>query len=137
MKLFLCLLLLLFGCGPALAHFGAVIPADDIISQSDNSSLSLAIKFVHPMEGHYMQMAKPREFAVRHRGKTSDLLSTLQVAAGKGADQEESFRFWQADFQVKRPGDHTFYVVPQPYWEPAEDLFIVHYTKVCVSACIP
>ena len=23
---------------------------------------------------------------------------------------------------------------PQPYWEPAEDCFIIHYTKVCVDA---
>jgi len=35
---------------------------------------------------------------------------------------------------VKRPGDHVFFVEPAPYWEPAEDKFIIHYTKVCVNA---
>jgi cobalt/nickel transport protein len=35
---------------------------------------------------------------------------------------------------VRRPGDYTFFVEPAPYWEPAEDVFIIHYTKVCVNA---
>ncbi|MEE4243285.1 MAG: DUF4198 domain-containing protein, partial [Desulfopila sp.] len=52
----------------------------------------------------------------------------------KGDDQDEDFTFWQGDYQIKRPGDHLFYVEPAPYWEPAEDVFIIHYTKVCVNA---
>jgi cobalt/nickel transport protein len=35
---------------------------------------------------------------------------------------------------LKQPGDHVFYVVPEPYWEPAEETFIIHYTKVIVNA---
>ena len=27
-----------------------------------------------------------------------------------------------------------FYMEPQPYWEPAEDVFIIHYTKTVVTA---
>ena len=41
---------------------------------------------------------------------------------------------WQATFPVKRPGAYAFYMEPEPYWEPAEDAFIVHHTKTVVTA---
>jgi cobalt/nickel transport protein len=41
---------------------------------------------------------------------------------------------WQATFPVKRPGVYVFYMEPEPYWEPAEDAFIVHHTKTVVTA---
>jgi len=86
------------------------------------------------MEMHYMKMVKPKHFGVLHDGKKTGLLGSLKAAKGKSPDQTESFTFWTADYQIRRPGDYIFYVEPAPYWEPAEDLFIVHYTKVCVNA---
>jgi cobalt/nickel transport protein len=41
---------------------------------------------------------------------------------------------WKADYAIKRPGIYMFYMEPQPYWEPSEDVFIVHYTKTVVTA---
>ena len=125
---------LLLTATPALAHFGTVIPSDDIVAQEDARTLSIAVKFIHPMEGQYMEMARPQRFGVLHDGTRTDLLETLQPAKGKSPDQQQMFTYWTADYRLKRPGDHTFYVEPAPYWEPAEDLFIVHYTKVCVNA---
>ncbi|MEX1301598.1 MAG: DUF4198 domain-containing protein [Desulfotignum sp.] len=119
---------------PALAHFGTIIPSDDIVTQDDDKTLDVQVKFIHPMEMHYMEMARPKVFGVLHNGQKTDLLDTLEPAKGKSPDQDQLSTFWTADYQVRRPGDHTFYVEPAPYWEPAEDLFIVHYTKVCVSA---
>jgi cobalt/nickel transport protein len=119
---------------PVPAHFGAVIPSDDIVTQKDDNTLNVEVKFIHPMEMHYMEMAGPRAFGVLHNGKKTDLLDTLSPAKGKSPDQDQAFSFWTTDYPIRRPGDHTFYVEPVPYWEPAEDLFIVHYTKVCVNA---
>jgi cobalt/nickel transport protein len=119
---------------PALAHFGTIIPSDDIVTQDDDKTLDVQVKFIHPMEMHYMEMARPKVFGVLHNGQKTDLLDTLEPAKGKSLDQDQPFTFWTADYQIRRPGDHTFYVEPAPYWEPAEDLFIVHYTKVCVTA---
>jgi len=116
------------------AHFGVIIPSDDIVTKEDAKTISLEVKFIHPMEGHYMEMAKPKQFGVMHKGKKTDLLSSLSQAKGKGADQDQDFAFWKAEFAIKSPGDYIFFVEPTPYWEPAEDLFIVHYTKVCVNA---
>lgn len=41
---------------------------------------------------------------------------------------------WQAAFTPAEPGAYTFFVEPQPYWEPAEDKSIIHFAKVVVDA---
>jgi cobalt/nickel transport protein len=120
--------------GMARAHFGTIIPSDDIVTQDDSKILNLQVKFIHPMEMHYMEMARPKQFGVVHDGKMGDLLNSLAAAKGGSSGQTEKYTFWTADYQIRRPGDYTFFVEPTPYWEPAEDLFIVHYTKVCVNA---
>lgn len=118
----------------APAHFGAIIPSTDIVSRTDSKKVALQIKFIHPFEGEYMEMAKPKQAGVVHAGSKDDLLDQLVAAKGKGPDQQEPCTVWNLDFTIRRPGDYTFFVEPSPYWEPAEDLFIVHYTKVCVQA---
>jgi len=133
-SLFVAVLFCLIYVSTASAHFGTVIPSTDVVSSGDPLTIGLEIKFIHPMELKYMEMARPREFGVVSRGKKYDLLSSLREAKWKGLDPKQNFTYWRGDFTVKRPGDLTFYVVPQPYWEPAEDLFIVHYTKVTVAA---
>lgn len=127
--LFLLLACSVFLCKfEASAHFGGIIPSDDIVTQKDKKIITLNAKFFHPMEGDYMQMEKPVEFGVMHMGKKSDLLKTLKQKKIKG------FSTWEANYSIRRPGDYTFYVVPVAYWEPAEDCYIIHYTKVCVNA---
>jgi cobalt/nickel transport protein len=129
-----CVLCLLGWASGAWAHFGTLTPSDDIVTQEDSKSLTIDVKFIHPMEMHYMQMEKPKRFGFQFKGKKEDLLGSLQPAQGKAPDQEGAFGYWKASVDIKRPGDYTFFVEPTPYWEPAEDKFIVHYTKVCVSA---
>lgn len=116
------------------AHFGLILPSKEIIAQSDDKTITLEAKFIHPLEGHYMELTRPTRFGVLHRGQQMDLLQGLQEAKGRGRDQLEEFTFWKVQYLVKRPGDYIFYLEPSPYWEPAEDSFIVHYTKVCVNA---
>jgi cobalt/nickel transport protein len=127
-----------WGCilsvGTAWAHFGTLTPSDDIVTQDDAKTLDIQVKFIHPMEGHYMEMVKPKQFGVVHDGKKSDLLKSLKAAKGHSPDQPGKYTFWTAEYKIRRPGDYTFFLEPTPYWEPAEDVFIVHYTKVCVNA---
>lgn len=112
----------------AWAHFGIIMPSDDIVTKEDDKTVTIDVKFMHPMEGHYMQMDKPKVFGVMHLGKKQDLLGTLRNK------KSHSFDTWVAEYRIKRPGDYIFFVEPSPYWEPAEDLFIIHYTKVVVGA---
>ncbi len=125
---------LLGAANPAHAHFGTITPSDDIVSQDDAKKLGVEVKFIHPMEGQFMEMEKPKQFGVMLGGEKIDLLAGLAAKKGRSADQQQDFTYWHADYQIKRPGDYIFYVEPVPYWEPAEDVFIIHYTKVCVNA---
>ena len=112
----------------AWGHFGAIIPSDDMVSKEENRTLGLSVTFFHPFEGHYMEMVRPAQFGVMAQGKKQDLLSKLKPKKVDG------FTTWATDYKIKRPGDYVFYVEPQPYFEPAEEAFIVHYTKVVVDA---
>ena len=119
---------------PVFAHFGTIVPSDDIVSQDDSKKLQIELKFIHPMEMDYMDMVKPKQFGVVTDGKKIDLLAKTTAAKVKSPNEDKSFTTWKTEYQITRPGDYTFYMEPMPYWEPAEDVFIVHYTKVCVNA---
>ncbi|MFQ5842199.1 MAG: DUF4198 domain-containing protein [Thermodesulfobacteriota bacterium] len=112
----------------AWAHFQGLIPSDDMVTKSDRKTISLDVIFFHPFEGLYMNMAKPVKFGVMVHGKKSDLRETLRER------KIGEFSTWQANYRVKTPGDHIFYVEPEPYWEQAEDCYIVHYAKVVVNS---
>jgi cobalt/nickel transport protein len=130
-----CIFSLLAFVPVAWAHFGTITPSEDIITQEGPKTITVAVKFIHPMEMQYMDLEKPKRFGVVFKGGNAmDLLSTLQSAQGKGPEQDRTFNFWKASFTIQKPGDYTFFMEPVPYWEPAEDKFIIHYTKVCVSA---
>lgn len=113
---------------PATAHFGMVIPSDSMVMQTDDRNVTLRLSFSHPFEGIGMDLAKPKTFRVLAHDRTVDLLDTLKET--KVMDRLA----WQGDFRVKRPGVYFFYMEPQPYWEPAEDVFIIHYTKTVIAA---
>ncbi len=134
-KIFLALLSILFLAlpGRSSAHFGMVLPSDEILTQPESGSAPaselLTLQFLHPMERELMDLERPERFAVWSRGKVTELTNDLkEMTDGHG------HRFWQCEYRVKRPGDHIFFMEPKPYWEPSEDKFIVHLTKVCVNA---
>jgi len=119
---------LTLSAGPALAHFGMVIPSQDTVSDKAKAKVELAVSFSHPMEGNGMDMAKPKAFGVVDNGQKTDLLPALKPA--KIMDHAA----WTAEYSFKKPGVGTFFLVPEPYFEPAEDKFIEHLTKVTVPA---
>jgi nickel transport protein len=120
--------MVLFSCGVSFAHFGMVIPSDNMIMQDENRKITLTLSFSHPFEIIGMELPKPQDFFVVQDGKKQNLLSGLQET--KVMDSLA----WKSEYQVKRPGAYTFCMEPQPYWEPAEDCFIIHYTKTVVAA---
>lgn len=115
-------------------HFGVIIPSDEIVAGSESKEISLSVKFMHPMESVYLEMAKPKKFGVFHKGKSEDLTGSLVSAKAQGPCEGGSCTYWTTKYTIKHPGDYIFFVEPEPYWEPAEDKYIVHYTKVWVNA---
>lgn len=118
---------LVFTTSTALAHFQEIIPSADVLPEGGKVSVELV--FTHPMErGPVMEMAKPKRVGVFAAGKASDLLATL---AAKTIDGKQT---WAFEHELKAPGAVTYFVEPQPYWEPAEKKWIIHYAKVIVDA---
>lgn len=134
MKKVLGLLTLCLFIVPALAtvssaHFAMIIPSKDVVGKDDKKEIGLLIQFTHPFEGDpLMQMDKPEKFGVVVGDRKIDLMGTLKEKKVEGKST------WDANFKITRPADYIFFLQPQPYWEPAEDKFIVHMTKVIVDA---
>ena len=110
------------------SHFGMVIPSDTMVMQDDNRSIRVTLSFSHPFEMVGMELVKPKSFNVVVGGKKESLLSSLKTTQVMG------HQAWQAQYPLKRPGVYMFYMEPEPYWEPAEDSFIIHYTKAVAAA---
>ncbi|MEL6168629.1 MAG: DUF4198 domain-containing protein [Pseudomonadota bacterium] len=113
---------------PAAAHYGMIIPSDPMVSQEDGRSVELTLSFSHPFERAGMPLDRPASLSVTHEGATTDLLPELQDAFVMGETG------YTLEFPLARPGTYVFAMEPVPYWEPAEDTFIVHYTKTYVTA---
>ena len=122
------MLLMLTFTPVCFAHFGMVIPSDNMVAQDDNRTVTLNLSFSHPFEGVGMELVKPKAVFMVKEGKTTNLLDSL--TSSKVMDHPS----YSVDVKLKRPGAHTFVMEPEPYWEPAEDCFIIHYTKTIVSA---
>ena len=124
----LCLIFVLCLAGVGQAHFGLILPDKAMVMQGDNADLEMILAFCHPFEQNGMPMAKPKKFGVLAGKEKSDLTNTLQET--KVLDKEA----WKTTYALKKPGVYAFYFDPTPYWEPAENKFIIHQTKTYVAA---
>ena len=122
------LFLFLASMSPAYAHFGMIIPSDQMVMMDDPRDVTLKLMFKHPFENQDLGLEQPEEFGLVLKGRRSNLLSKLKE---KGTG---THKLWEMTYGVNRPGLYVFYMKPQPYWEPAEDCYIVHYTKTYVTA---
>jgi cobalt/nickel transport protein len=113
---------------PAVAHFGMVIPSAPTVMETAESELNVEIKFWHPFENQGMNLDKPKSFQVFAAGQPTDVLANLKPA------KQGEFSTWTLSYKTSRPGLYAFVMEPQPYWEPEEDCFIIHYTKAYVDA---
>jgi len=111
----------------AFAHFGMVIPTQNIITP-EKKSVSVEVSFSHPFEMIGMNMVKPKQFQMISGSDKIDLLP--QLKEGKVMEHQA----WTTDIAIKKPGVYSLVMEPEPYWEPAEDLSIIHYTKTIIAA---
>lgn len=112
------------------AHFQLMYTPTSQIEKP--TTLDMKLVFGHPMEnGHTMNMDKPEEFFAIFKDKKTDLLGDLKKIAweshGKKADA------YQAEYKIKRNGDYLFGLVPAPYYEGGEDIYIQQITKRVIN----
>lgn len=112
---------------PAFAHFGMAVPSEPAVTPQ-KKEVDVTFSFSHPFAGIGMELVKPKKAGVFFEGNTQDVTGDLTPT------KVMDFPAWNLKYKIKRPGVYTFFMEPQPYWEPAEDAFIIHYTKVLVPA---
>ncbi len=109
------------------AHFGMVIPSTNIVTQ-EQKFIDIALSFSHPYEGIGMDLEKPKQFFLFKDGKKTDLTASLVTTLVMDR------KSWKSRQKLQRPGVYQYVMEPFPYWEPAEDIFIIHYSKTLVAA---
>jgi cobalt/nickel transport protein len=111
---------------PAQAHFGMIIPSDTMVVQSEGHEIGLTYAFAHPFEAEGMVLEQPLSTTITLGKTTSDVaIDATRVMGAPG---------YTATVSLDRPGAHILGMIPQPFWEPAEDVFIQHFTKTYVAA---
>lgn len=121
------MIVLMYATGSG-AHFQMILPSTDFIQEGASNVIELQLVFTHPGEAsHSMDMARPLEFGVYHKGRTQELTHTLEEYEFQGKQA------WKTEFVARGAGDFVFYIVPHPYYESMEDAYITQYTKVIVN----
>ena len=121
-------ILFMLPAAPASAHFGMIIPSAPVVSEIREAEIKLDLRFWHPFENKGLNMAEPQKFQVWVNGEAQDLKPALSEG------QDRGFQVWSAAYRLGRPGLYAFTLEPAPYWEAAEEIFIMHYPKVYVGA---
>lgn len=118
------------GAGVAQAHFQLLYTPEVMLE--DPVEIDLKLVFGHPMEnGHAMDMGEPVEFFVQFKDEKTDLKGSLKPITWKGAHNEA--QAYEASYKIRRNGDYIFVVVPAPYHEEGEGIYIQQITKSFVN----
>jgi len=62
----------------SLAHFGMVIPSDNMVMQGDEKKIEIILSFSHPFEMVGMPLEKPSKFFVVKESKKSNLIENIE-----------------------------------------------------------
>ena len=117
---------LVMASAPAQAHFQLLYTPEVNIEKPADVPFKLV--FWHPLEnGHAMDMDQPQEFFYLHKGKKVDLMGALKPITFHGTHNDS--KGFEATVDVKRNGDYIFALVPAPYYEAGEDIYIQQITK--------
>lgn len=118
----------------ASAHFQMLYTPESALKKGGEIPLKLV--FTHPFNAKYtMEMGKPEQFfVVRSRGegepKRTNLLDTLKPI--QWTSLTNSNQAWETTYKA-RGGDHMFILVPAPYFEKAEDVYMQQHTKMIIN----
>jgi len=116
---------------PAFAHFQMIYTPEAALKKGGNIDLKLV--FTHPFEaGHTMDMGRPDQFFVVHKKKKKDLLDKLKPITWTSLTNSGSA--YEASCKIRGMGDWVFCLVPAPYYEKEEDLYIQQVTKMVLNS---
>jgi len=123
-------LMTMFMAVPAMAHFQMIYTPESALEKAEEINLHLV--FTHPFEaGHTMDMAKPEEFFVVRKGREKDLLDTLKPINWESLTN--SGDAYETSYNLRGMGDNVFSLIPSPYYEAEEEVYIQQITKMVVN----
>lgn len=129
----------LFLSAQALAHFQMVYTPQSALERG--GAMTMKLVFTHPFDaGHTMDMAPVREFyVVQQRGEEAepekvDLMEYLQpISWASLTNSGKAYEAVLPSKVVRSMGDYVFVMVPGPYYEEKEDIYIQQLTKMMVN----
>ena len=114
----------------ANAHFQLIYTPE--LNLTKSGELPLDLIFWHPMENaQVLEMKKPQAFFSSFRGERQDLMPTLKEFQFQG--RLNSASAFKGSIPLKRNGDYKVAVVPQPYYDESEDIYIQQVTKLVLN----
>lgn len=115
---------------PASAHFQLIYNPE--ANPAEPGEMPFKLIFWHPFEnGHAMDMGQPEEFFMVFKGERTDLINSLTPITFHGAHNESAA--FEGTVPVRRNGDYIVGLVPAPYYEESEDIYIQQLTKTYVN----
>ncbi len=123
---------------PAFAHFQMVYTPDIAVEKADDTMFKLV--FTHPFgAGHTMNMGTPQEFYVVQQmgekaAKKTDLKGLLKKITWTSlTNSGDAYEAMVPRKMVRSMGDYQFVLVPDPYYEGEEDIYIQQITKTLMN----
>jgi cobalt/nickel transport protein len=115
---------------PAMAHFQMIYTPDSALEKA--AEVDFKLVFTHPFEaGHTMDMGQPEQFFVVRKGKKKDLLNSLKPITWTSLTN--SGAAYETSYKLRGMGDNVFVLVPAPYLEAEEDVYIQQISKTVVN----
>lgn len=115
---------------PAQAHFQMIYTPESALNTG--GPIELKLVFTHPFEaGHTMDMGKPEKLMLLHKGKKTDLLD--QIAPITWQSLSNQGQAYELSYRLRGMGDYMFCLVPEPYFEKNEGIYMQQITKMMVN----
>ena len=116
--------------GSAQAHFQLLYTPE--VNLEAPAEIGMKLIFWHPMEnGHAMDMGTPEQFFYAFKDTKVDLLGGLKPVTFHAAHNDA--KAFETKVSIKRNGDYVFALVPAPYYEKSEDIYIQQIAKTYLN----
>ncbi len=115
----------------ALAHFQMMYTPNTALTKG--KTIELKHVFTHPFaDEHTMDMAGVEEFySITEKKGKKDLKDTLKPITWKG--NHNPGKAYTSKYKARNMGDHVLVMVPTPYFEKREDVYIQQITKSVIN----
>ncbi|MFO8083568.1 MAG: DUF4198 domain-containing protein [Desulfobacterales bacterium] len=138
-KLLIAAMITLFFLSPAHAHFQMLYTPESALDRGGEMTLKLV--FAHPFDaGHTMDMEPAKEFyLLQQRGKESEAVKTdlkpylKEISWASLTNKGKAYDAKLPGKVVRSMGDYVFVLIPEPYYEAADEEYIQQFTKMILN----